>query len=83
LDLDEIEEIALKTGAEIGQELTQALADTETSAPTNSPVCLQCQQVMRYKGQKRKIIRTLSGEFEIKRPYYYCNGCRKGLFPPG
>lgn len=83
LDLDEIEEIALKTRAEMGQELTQALAETQTRAPIHSPVCPQCQQAMPYKGRKRKLIRTLSGEIEIKRPYYYCKGCRKGLFPPG
>lgn len=83
LDLDEIEEIALKTGAEVGRELTQALAQTQSRAPINSPICPQCQQEMRYKGQKSKIIRSLSGEIEIKRPYYWCNRCGKGLFPPG
>jgi hypothetical protein len=83
LDLDEIEEIALKARAEMGQELTQALAQTQTQAPIHSPVCPQCQQATRYKGQKSKHIRTLSGEIEIKRPYYWCNRCRKGFFPPG
>lgn len=83
LDLDEIEEIALKTRAEVGRELTQALAETQTAAPLNSPLCPQCQQEMRYKGQKSKVIRSLSGEIEIKRPYYWCSQCREGLFPPG
>ena len=83
IELDEIEAIALKTRAEVGQELTQVLAETQTRAPSHRPVCPQCQQEVGYKGQKRKLIRTLSGEIEIKRPYYYCNRCRKGLFPPG
>ena len=83
LDLDEIEEIALKTRAEIGQELTQARAETETRAPTWGATCPKCQQEMGSKGQKHKIIGTLSGEIEVERPYYDCNRCRKGLFPPG
>ena len=83
LDLDEIEEIGLKTRAEVGQELTQALAERETQASAHNPACPDCQEAMRYKGQKRKVIRTLSGEIAIKRPYYYCNRCSKGLFPPG
>lgn len=83
LDLDEIEAIALKTRAEVGQELTQALAETQTGAPVEAPACPNCQAAMVYKGQKRKVIRTLSGEITIERPYYYCPTCRKGLFPPG
>jgi hypothetical protein len=83
LDLDEIETMALKTRAEVGQELAQALAETQTAAALEHPSCPDCQQAMVYKGQKRKVIRTLSGEITIQRPYYYCNRCRKGLFPPG
>lgn len=83
LDLDEIEAMALKTRAEAGQELTQALAETQTAAPLDHPACPSCQQAMIYKGPKRKVIRTLSGDITIQRPYYYCNHCRKGVFPPG
>lgn len=83
LTLDEIEELALKARGEVGQDLTQALAETETGASLYHPACPHCQQEMRYKGQKRKVIRTLSGEIAIKRPYYYCYHCRQGLFPPG
>lgn len=83
LDLDEIEAMALKTRGEIGQELTQALAEMETGMPTWGIACPKCQQEMRYKGHKRKVIRALSGEIEVERPYYYCQRCRKGLFPPG
>ena len=83
LNLDEIEEIALKARARMGQELTQALAETQTATPLDNPGCPACQQALRYKGRKSKVIRTLSGEITIARPYYYCPACRKGLFPPG
>lgn len=82
LHLDEIEEIALRTGARVGQALTQGLAETQTTPPIDNPACPHCQEPMRYKGEKDRIIRTLSGEIAIERPYYYCPQCRAGLFPP-
>jgi hypothetical protein len=83
LNLDEIEEIALKARAKMGQALTQALAETQTATPLDNPGCPACQQTMRYKGHKSKVIRTVSGDITLARPYYYCPECRKGLFPPG
>lgn len=83
LNLDEIEAMALKTRAEVGQVLSQALAESETQASPQLPVCPHCQQAMHDKGQKRKVIRTRCGDIPIQRPYCDCNRCRKGLFPPG
>lgn len=83
LNLDEIEEIALKARAKMGAELTQALADTQTAAPLHNPACPDCGQATRYKGRKSKVIRTTSGDISLERPYYYCPQCHKGFFSPG
>ena len=69
LNLDEIEEIALKARARMGQFLTQALAETQTARPLDNPGCPECEQAMRYKGRKSKVIRTQSGEISVERSY--------------
>lgn len=83
LTLSEIEDLALKTRGQVGQAVTQALVKLEAEASVPGPSCPDCQQEMHYKGQKRKRVRTRSGEVDIKRPYYYCDHCRRGFFPPG
>jgi hypothetical protein len=45
--------------------------------------CPQCAATMRYKGKKSKYMRSRSGEMAIQRPYYYCQACQQGHFPPG
>ncbi len=47
------------------------------------PSCPACGARMHRKGNKKRYVRTRSGETEIERPYFYCQTCRKGLFPPG
>jgi uncharacterized protein with PIN domain len=83
LNLSEIEEMALKVRQEVGQTITQTLAGEESGQQEVEVVCQECQQVMRYKGRKRKWLKTRSGDVQIERPYYYCEQCRKGYFPPG
>jgi len=83
LNLSEIEEMALKVRQEVGQTITQTLAGEESAQQEVEVVCQECQQVMGYKGRKRKWLKTRSGDVQIERPYYYCEQCRKGYFPPG
>jgi hypothetical protein len=46
--------------------------------------CPDCGEAMVYKGEpKREIEHYLEGETELKRAYYYCPACERGLFPPG
>ena len=44
LNLDEIEEIALKVRTKMGQALPQALAETQTAAPLDHPRCPACRK---------------------------------------
>jgi hypothetical protein len=32
---------------------------------------------------KRKYVVTETGEVEVERAYYYCETCKRGIFPPG
>lgn len=82
MDLDEIEEIALKARAKIGAEITQALAEHASVAPIHPPLCPECGQKSVYKGDKSKVVSTRSGDIRLERAHYYCPDCHKGFFPP-
>jgi hypothetical protein len=82
LHLTEIEDMALKLRREVGQDVTAALAVQEGGKQDVDVTCSECQQVMRYKGRKRKWLKTRSGDIEVERSYYYCEHCHRGHFPP-
>ena len=82
LKLSEIEDIALRVRARIGEAVTQALVAKQAPVGVPGPVCERCGQEMHYKGQKKRRVVSRSGEVEWERPYYYCEKCRRGLFPP-
>ena len=44
-------------------------------------MCSECGQAMRYKGRKACDVITETGEVRFERGYYYCQTCRKGIFP--
>jgi hypothetical protein len=83
LSLTEIEEMALAARAAVGKDITQALAESQATPSVPGPICPECQQEMHYKGRKKRRLITRSGEMEVVRGYYYCEHCRRGLFPPG
>ena len=82
LKLSEIEDIALRVRARIGEEVTQALVAQQAQVTVPGPVCEECGQEMHTKGLKKRRVVSRSGEVEWERPYYYCETCRRGLFPP-
>jgi hypothetical protein len=81
LDLTEIEDSALAIRQRTGEDITQALTEAQAESPQPDEMCPHCGQKMRYKGKKPKQISTRSGEVVVKRPYYYCETCQKGVFP--
>ena len=82
LKLSEIEDIAMKVRARIGEAVTQTLVVKQAPVGVPGPVCEGCGQEMHYKGLKQRRVVSRSGEVEWERPYYYCENCRRGLFPP-
>ncbi len=84
MTLTEIEELALAVGAETGRAMTATLvAASGTRRGKKRPDCPGCGQAMRHKGYRDKAVITRTGEVVVRRVYYYCERCRKGIFPPG
>ncbi len=67
LTLTDIEELALRTRAEVGAQVTAALLETRCGPSVPGPGCPSCGQEMRYKGDKHRYLRTRSGDVEVER----------------
>jgi hypothetical protein len=83
LHISDIEAIALEVRQEVGEDVTNALTQQESAQHEVDVACPTCQQRMRAKGHKKKWVKTQTGVVAVGRPYYYCQTCRKGHFPPG
>lgn len=83
LHLTEIEDAALKVRQQVSQAITQGLSEHESQLTDVDVCCPDCQKVARYKGKKKKWIKTRSGEIQVERGYWYCPNCRTGFFPTG
>jgi hypothetical protein len=83
-NLRQIEEEVLKLREGFGQELAlTVLEGQEAVQPAAGVKCGQCGQEMRYKGQKTTELESWVASSTIKRGYYYCPSCQRGIFPPG
>ncbi len=83
LSLSDIEEIALAVRTKVGQEVAQTLVQEQANISVPGPKCTKCGREMHYKGLKKRRVVSRSGEVDWERPYYYCETCRRGFFPPG
>ena len=61
-------------------QLAMQHGDGEVVAGLN---CRECGAEMIYKGKSKREVEHLEGESELKRAYYHCAQCERGLFPPG
>lgn len=82
ITLSDIERAAVETGLRFGEAVAQQLTE-EGQQPTQKPVCSQCGQVMKLKDYRTRWVVTEAGEVEVRRAYYYCLTCKRGVFPPG
>jgi hypothetical protein len=83
-DLMQIEDLVLQLRKEFGRELTQlALEEQAAKRPVPGPMCAQCGQEMRYKGEKAMQVESRTGALRITRGYYHCPHCKTGFSPPG
>jgi hypothetical protein len=82
--LTEIEEQVLKFRKALGERLAQALVEAQ---PSVEPVLVRCPECGRPMHQKRRRqwrrVESRVGPVPLQRAYYYCEHCRKGIFPPG
>jgi hypothetical protein len=82
-NLTQIEDAVLELRRRFGQEMALALVAGQVARrPVEAPVCEQCGQPMRYKGEKQKDVESRVGGLEVARGYYHCSDCASGHFPP-
>jgi len=84
ISLRDIEGLAIQTGQRLEAEvLGSLLASSGTDSQADGMVCTSCGRKMQRKGWRTRRVISEAGESEIKRPYYYCEQCKTGVFPPG
>ena len=82
--LTQIEDVVLELRKRMGERMAESVVeDQEAVRPVPGPSCPSCGQEMHYKGMKEVGVAGRVGETCLLRAYYYCNRCRRGLFPPG
>ena len=83
-NLNQIEKQVLQWRRKVSEEVTEHLIQNQGSIkPEGGQLCAECGQKMKYKDMQGKEVTSWVGELRLKRAYYYCGSCKKGLFPPG
>jgi len=83
MTLEDVEQAVLGAGRRFQVLLTEKLieaAESETSKVRAQ--CAQCGEKMRHRGYRDKPLVTQAGEVKVRRSYYRCAKCGRGLFPP-
>lgn len=84
ITLDEIEQGVLGAGKQFQAMLTQALIEAAEAAQRGMRLtCPECEGKMRHHGQRERQMVTRTGEVKVRRAYYRCQACGRGIFPPG
>jgi hypothetical protein len=82
--LTEIEDTVLDLRKRLGERMEHVvIEDQETVHPVPGPACPTCGREMHYKGMKDLTVEGRTGIMTLERAYFYCDRCRRGLFPPG
>jgi len=76
------EKTAVATGEKLKEVIAQELLK-EYGEQEEGVECPSCGQRLRMKDYRSRRVVTEAGEVEVRRAYYYCEACRKGIFPPG
>ena len=81
--LTEIEDKVLKLRKRMSEAMAQVVIEAQaTVQPERRPVCPNCQSRMHFKAKKGTSVESRAGRLKLKRGYYYCEHCRRGIFPP-
>jgi uncharacterized protein with PIN domain len=82
--LTQIEDVVLKLRKQMSEQMALTLIQAQANTrPMPGPRCPTCQREMHYKAMKGDTVESRVGVLPLERGYYYCETCRRGLFPPG
>ena len=82
--LAHIEQAVLAAGQHFQQALTGRLMEVGGAERSPSrPLCPGCGAALHSRGSRDRRVVTETGDVQIRRAYFYCPTCRKGIFPPG
>lgn len=82
-DLGEISKAVFQERSEILGRLVLGLIERKFGHLLNQQNCdcPKCGKRMQRQGKLTRNIQTLAGQFQLKRPYFYCRPCRLGYYP--
>ncbi len=84
MSLGDIENLTLKSGAQIEASVLKALGQDEAEATQAvEQICERCGSRMQRRGVHQRHVMTKAGPTTVERAYYVCPGCGASLFPPG
>jgi len=84
MSLTDIEQLVLRAGEQFEGMLMEALIEAEEAERERErPTCPECGGTMRDRGYRGRKLVTQTGEVRVRRRYYRCADCGRGLFPPG
>lgn len=83
-DFSQIETKVLELREKLSVKMTGVTLEGQAAVrPVPGPSCPGCQGEMRYKDMKDNSLSSWVGQVVYRRAYYYCDRCKRGLFPPG
>jgi len=81
--LTEIEQVVLGLRKRLGERMERTVIEEQEAVhPVPGPACPTCGREMHYKGMKGVRVEGRTGDIGLERAYFYCDRCRRGLFPP-
>lgn len=82
--LSEIEDTILELRKALSERMAEVVVgEQEAKQPALDPVCPDCGAKMTYKGMRETGVESRVGAIQIERGYWYCDRCKRGIFPPG
>ncbi len=81
--LEELTQAVFALRQELTQAVTEGLVEQvhRAALEQRTAVCPQCGQTLSARGPQDRTVETLVGAIRLRRPYFYCERCRRGTTP--
>ena len=81
--LDEIVAWVTPRRRELMGQLVEEMATAECEAAEEEVLCPDCGKPVDFRAWRERQVIHFEGDSTLKRRYYYCPRCERGVFPPG